>query len=152
MGPMYQISIVFILTLRPPLLYHQLYMIDSCILENISNYSFDIVTSMQMLISSIYMSHIICISPIDGNHINTKTKSHHALAPEAPRLRSKSYDVCRPYVELLPSHIRGQSFNQKKPSLISTCPTPPKDTHAWSSFLSIRLPHPQKGLRMSKRA
>ena len=62
-----------------------------------------------------YMSHIICISPIDGNHINTKTKIHHAPAPEAPPLRSKSYDVRRPYVELLPSHIRGQSVNPKIP-------------------------------------
>ena len=60
------------------IMYHQLYMIDSCILEHISNYSFDIVTRMGMPASSIYMSHIIFISPIDGNHINTKTKSHHA--------------------------------------------------------------------------
>ena len=51
--------------------------------------------------SSIYISHIICISPIGGNHINTKTKSHHAPAPKAPPLYSKSYDVRRPYVELL---------------------------------------------------
>ena len=65
--------------------------------------------------SSIYMSHIICISPIDGNHINKKTKSHHALALEAPPLRNKSYDVHWPYIELLPSHIKGQSVNQKIP-------------------------------------
>ena len=60
---------------------------------------------MGMPASSIYMSHIVFISPIDGNHINTKTKSHHALALEAPPLRSKSYDVRWPYDELLPSHI-----------------------------------------------
>ena len=76
------------------------------------------------------MSHIICISPIDGNHINTKTKSHHAPAPEGPPLHIKSYDVHRPYDELLPSHIRGQSVNPKNPTLSSTWPTPPKDTHA----------------------
>ena len=64
-------------------LYHQFYMIISCIIEHRSHYYFDIVTSMGMPASSIYMSHIICISPIDGNHINTKTKSHHALAPES---------------------------------------------------------------------
>ena len=111
-------------------MYNQLYMIGSCILEHRSNYSFDIVTSMGMRSLSIYMSHIICISPIDGNHINTKNKSHHAPAPEAPPLHSKSYDVHRPHDELLPSHIRGQSVNLKNISLISTWPTPPKDTHA----------------------
>src|SRR5713226_5262200 len=95
--------------IEAPTMYHQLYMINSCILEHISNYSFDIVMSMGMPTSSIYMSHIICISPIDGNHINTKTKIHHALALEAPPLPKKPYDVCQPYDELLPSHIRGQS-------------------------------------------
>ena len=77
-------------------MYHHLYMISSCILEHISNYSFDIVTSMGMPASSVYMSHIICISPIDGNHINTKTKTHHAQAHEAAPLCSKSYDVRQP--------------------------------------------------------
>ena len=57
--------------------------------------------------SSIYMLDIICISPIDGNHINKKTKIHHIPAQEAPPLPKKSYDVHRPYDELLPSHIRG---------------------------------------------
>ena len=42
----------------------------------------------------------------------------------------KSYDVRQPYDELVPSHIKGQSVNQKNPSLNSTWPTPPKDTHA----------------------
>ena len=77
-------------------MYHQLYMTGSCIIEHRSHYSFDIVTSMGMPASSIYMSHIICISLIDGNHINTKTKSHYAPTPEAPPLRNKSYDVHRP--------------------------------------------------------
>ena len=113
MGPMYQISIVFSLTLRQPVLYHQLYMIDSRILEHISNYSFDIVTSMGMPTSSIYMSHIIFMSPIDGNHINTKTKIHHAPVSETPPLCSKSYDVRWTYDELMPSHIKGQSVNPK---------------------------------------
>ena len=81
---------------------------------------FDIVTSMGMLDPSIYMSHIICISPIDGNHINTETKSHHELAQEAPPLPRKSYDVLLPYDELLPSHIRGRSVNPKNPSISST--------------------------------
>ena len=85
--------------------------------------------SMGMPVSSIYMSHIICISPIDGNHINIKTKRHHAPAPEAPPLRSKSYDFRQPYDELLPSHIRGKYINLKIPSLSSTWHTPPKDTH-----------------------
>ena len=62
MGSMYHISIIFSLTLRQPLLYHQLYMIDSCILEHRSHYSFDTVMSMGMPASSIYISHIICIS------------------------------------------------------------------------------------------
>ena len=48
-------------------MHHQLYMINSCILEHRSNYSFDIVMSMGIPTSSIYMSHIICISPIVGN-------------------------------------------------------------------------------------
>ena len=74
-------------------MYNQLYMINSCILEHRSHYSFDIVTSMGMPTSSIQMSHIICISPIDGNHINTKTKGHHVPAQEAPPLHRKSYDV-----------------------------------------------------------
>ena len=107
MGPMYQISIVFSLTLRQPSLYYQLYMICSCILEHKSNYSFYIFTSMGMPASSIYMSHMICISPINGNHINTKNKSHHAPSPEAPPLYNKSYYVHWPYLELLPSHNRG---------------------------------------------
>ena len=70
MGPMYQINIVFNLTLRQPSLYHPLYMIDSCILERRSNYYFDIVMSMGMFASSIHMSHIHCISLVDGNYIN----------------------------------------------------------------------------------
>ena len=94
-------------------MYHQLYMIDSCILEYRSNYSFDIVMSMGIPASSIYMSHIYCISPIHGNHINTKTKSHHAPALKAPPPHSKSYDVHRPYVELLPAHIGGEYVNPK---------------------------------------
>ena len=102
--------------MKQPSLYDQLYMIGSCILEHRSNYSFDIIMSMGMPASSIYMSHI-CISPIDGNQINTKTKSHHAPAPEAPPLHSKSYDVHRPYIELLTSHIRGQSINPKIPHI-----------------------------------
>ena len=93
-------------------MYYQLYMIGSCILEHISNYSFDNVTSMGMPASSIYMSHIF-ILPIDGNQINTKIKSHHALAPEAPPLHNQSYHVHWPYIELLPSHIRGESVNPK---------------------------------------
>ena len=133
-------------------MYCQLYMISSCILEHRSHYSFDIVMSMGMPSSSIYMSHIICISPIDGNHINTKTKIHHAPALKAPPLHSKSYYVCCPYDELLPSHIMGQSVNLKNPSLNSTWPTPPKDTHARPSYHPIRPPHPQKGLRIKKRA
>ena len=113
------------------IMYHQLYMISSCILVYRSNYSFDIVTSMGMLASSIYISHIICISPIDTN--NTKTKSHHAPSPEAPPLYSESYDVRRPYIELLPSHIRGKSFNQKIPHIalyvLQHPRTPSHNTH-----------------------
>ena len=115
-------------------MYHQLYIIDCCIIKHRSHYSFDIVTSMGIPASSIYMSHIICITPIDGNHINTKTKIHHSPAAEAPPLRSKSYDVRRPYGEILPSHIRGQSVHPKNPPLNSTWPTPPKDTHTRPSF------------------
>ena len=96
-------------------MYHQLYMIDSCIIEHRSYYYFDIVMSMGMLASCIYMSHIICISSIDGNHINKKNKSYHVPAQGAPPFPRKSYDVHRPYDELLPSHIRGQSVNPKIP-------------------------------------
>ena len=133
-------------------MYHQLYMIGSCIIEHRSHYSFDIVTSMGIPASSIYMSHIICISPIHGNHINTQTEIHHAPAQEAPPLRRKSYDVPRPYNELMPSHITGQSVNPKNPPLNSPWPTPPKDTISRPSYHSIGPPHPQKGLKMSKRA
>ena len=108
--------------------------------------------SMGMPNFSIYMSHIICISPIDGNHINTKTKIHHALAPEAPSLPKKSYDVRRLYDEFLPSHIRGKTINPKNPSMISTWPKPPKDIHAQPSFDPIWAPHPQEGLKIWKRA
>ena len=133
-------------------MYHELYMIGSCIIEHRSHYSFEIVTSMGLpSLSILYMSHIICISPIEWNHINTKTKIHHAPAQKAPPLHRKSYDVHWTYNELLPSHIRGQYVNSKNPSLSSTWPTPPKDTHAWPSFHPIIPPHPQKGLRMSKR-
>ena len=106
-----------IILTRKPSLEHQLYMISSCILEHRSNDSFDIVMSMGIPTSSICMSHIYCISPIDGNQINTKTKIHHAPALEAPPLHNKSYDVCRPYVEILPSHIRGKFVNPKIPHL-----------------------------------
>ena len=130
-------------------------MIDSSILDLRSHYSFDIVTSMGMPTSSIYMSHIYCISPIDGNHINTKTKSHHAPAPEAPPLDSKSYYVSQPYVELLPSHIRGQYVNPKTPPHSSQWPTTPKDTtsqHSLHSIIpSIWPPHLQKSPTMKKR-
>ena len=112
---------------------------------------FDIVTSMGIPDSSIYTSHIIYISPLDGNHINTKTKSHHVLAQVVPHLRTKSYDVRWPYDELLPSHIREQSVNPKIPSLSSTWPTPPKDTHTRSSFHPFGPPHPQNSLRMKKK-
>ena len=61
-------------------MYHQLYMIGSCILEHRSHYYFDIVMSMDIPTSSIYMSHMIFILYIDENHINTKTKSDHAPA------------------------------------------------------------------------
>ena len=84
-------------------MYDLLYMIGSCIIEHRSHYSFDIVMSMGIPTLSIYMSHIICTSPIDGNHINTKTKIHHAPALEAPPLCIKSYDFRRPYNELLSS-------------------------------------------------
>ena len=55
-------------------------MIGSWIIELRSHYSFDIIMSMGMPALSRYMPHIICISPIDGNHFKTKTKSYHALA------------------------------------------------------------------------
>ena len=93
--------------------------------------------SMGMSTSSIYMSHIICISPIDGNHINAKTKSHHAPAQEAPPLHRKSYDVHRLYDDLLPSHIMGQSVNPKKYPISSAWPTPHKDIH----FTTLIDPH-----------
>ena len=84
--------------------------------------------------SSIYMSHIISISPIHGNHINTKTKIHHAAGPEAPPLHKKSYDVRQPYDELLPSHIRGKYVNPKNPTMSSTWPTPPKYIYVQPPF------------------
>ena len=78
-----------------------------------------------------YTCHILYVShPLMGTNINTKTKSQHVPTQEAPPLPRKSYDVHRPYDELLPSHIRGKSVNSKNPSLISTWPTPPKDTHS----------------------
>src|SRR5882757_3230918 len=108
-------------------------MIGSCVLEHRSNDSFDIVTSMEMPASSIYMSHIYCISPIDGNQINTKPKATMPQPGEAPPLDSKSYDVHRPYVELLPSHIRGQSVNPKIPHIslygLHHLSTPSHKTH-----------------------
>ena len=42
-------------------------LISSHILEPWSHYLFNIVMSMDMPASSIYMSHILCISPIYGN-------------------------------------------------------------------------------------
>ena len=128
-------------------MYHQLYMIGSCIIELRSHYSFDIITSMGMPASSIYMSHIICISPIDGNHINTKTKIHYAPAQEAPNLPRKSYDVHWPYDELLPSHIKGKSINPKNPSVSSTWSTSPKYIHYTTL---IWPPHPCKGSKTWK--
>ena len=123
-------------------------MIGSCIIELRSHYSFDIVMSMGILTSSIYMSHIICSSPIYGNHINTKTKIHHVPSQEAPPLPRKSYDVCRPYDELLLAHIRGQSVNPKNYPIISTWPTP----HKYIYFTTlIWPPHPCKGSKNIKK-
>ena len=112
---------------------------------------FDIVMSMGIPASSIYMSHIICISPVDGNHINTKTKSHHAPAPKAPPLRSKSYDVHQPYDELLPSHIRGKCVNPKNPSMISTWPTPPKYIYFTTFHYPYLTPTPLQRLKNMKK-
>ena len=130
-------------------------MIDSCIIELRSHYYFDIVTSMGMPASFRYMPHIICISPIDGNHFNTKTKIHHAPALEAPPLCSKSYDVRQPYVELLPSDIRGQSVNPKFPHSAlnglhhprTPSHDPPLDPHTLKS-----LKDEEKGLKTPKRS
>ena len=140
-------------------MYHQLYMIGSCIIEHRSHYSFDIVTSMGIHASSIYMSHNICISPIDGNHINTKTKIHHAPALEAPPLCSKYYDICQPYVELLPSHIRGQSVNPKIPHSalngLHYPRTPSHDPHITPldpHTLKIARKDEEKGLKNPKRS
>ena len=47
------------------------------------------------------------ISKRVGRNNRSTTKIHHATTPEVPPHRSKSYDVRRPYDELLPSHIRG---------------------------------------------
>ena len=52
------------------------------------------------------------------------------ISVEAPPLCNKSYDVHWPHNELLPSHNRRWSVNPKNPSLGSTWPTPPKDTHS----------------------
>ena len=140
------------------MLYHQLSMIGSCILKHRSNYSFDIVMSMGMPTSAIYMSHIICISRIDKNHINTKTKSHHTPAPEAPPLCKKCYDVRRPYDEILPSHIRRQYVNPKK-SLTQLYMAYTTQGHPcmtlisphWTPTPSNRLKNEQKGLQTPKR-
>ena len=136
-------------------MYHQLYMIGSCILEHRSHYSFNIIISMGMPASSIYLSHIICISPIDGNHINTKTKSHHAPSQKAPPLPRKSYDVHRPYDELLPSHIKGQSVITQKGFTTSSTPLHgsfvhfptifPSKTHKTMQKSSKRIKMPPKG-------
>ena len=119
------------------IVYHQLYMIGSCIIELRSHYSFDIVMSMGMLASSIYMSH-----PLMGTILIQKPKSHHAPAQKAPPIRRKSYDVCRPYDELPPSQIRGKFVKPKNTSMIFTWPTPPKDIYFTTL---IWPPHPCKG-------
>ena len=109
----------FSLIWRKPLLHHQLYMIGSCILEHRSNYYFDIVTSVGIPASSIYMSHIICIFPIDGNHINTKTK------PTMPQPWNHHLHAANPLMSV--SHTlssyrhtsRGNMLTQKSPTNLS---------------------------------
>ena len=96
-------------------MYHQLYMIGSCIIKHRSHYSFDIVMSMGMPTSSIYMSDMICISPIDGNHINTKTKSHHAPAQEAPPLLENPMMFVGHTMSSCPRTSGGNLLTQKIP-------------------------------------
>ena len=75
--------------------------------------------------------------------------SKHHLSPR------KSYDVCRPYDELPPSHIKGQFVNPKNPTMSSTWPTPPKDIYARPSFDPHTLKKAykyEKGLKPLKRA
>ena len=100
--------------------------------------------SMGMPASSIYMSHIICISPIDGNHINIKAKSHHPLprkhhlSPENPMMFvGHTMSSC-------PHTSGGNLLTQKNPLIISTWPTPPKDIYALPSFDPHTLEKAQK--------
>ena len=80
-----------------------------------------------------YTCHTFIVShPLMG------TKIHHALAPEAPPLDNKFYDVHWPYIELFPSHIRGKYFNPKISPHSFQWPTPPKHTTSQHSFHSIR--------------
>ena len=133
------------------IMYQQLYMIDSCF------GSLDHTIILTLLRAWVcppcpYVCHILFVShPLMGTNINTKPKSP---CPESGSTTSpqRSYDVHHPYDELLPSHIMGQFVNPKNSSLGSTWPTRPKDTHARPLYHSIRPLHPQKGLRMKKRA
>ena len=94
-------------------------MIDSCILEHRSNDSFDIVMSMGMHTSSIYMSRIYCISPIDGNHINTKPKS------TMPQPQKHHLSTANPMMSIghtlssCPHTSGGNLLTQKSPTQLS---------------------------------
>ena len=134
-------------------------MIGSCILEHRSNDSFDIVTSMGMPTSSIYMSHIYCISPIDGNQINTKPKA------TMPQPRKHHLSTANPMMSVghmlssCPHTLGGNLLTQKVPHTalngLHHPRTPSHNTHFTSQDLpwpSIWPPHLQKSPRMKKRA
>ena len=129
-------------------MYHELYMINSCILEHRSNDSFDIVMSMEMPGSSIYMSHIYCISPIHGYQINTKPKA------TMPQPQKHHLSIANPMMSIghtlssCPHTLGSNLLTQKSPTQLSMAyttqghhlttlislhktfhltPTPPKD-------------------------
>ena len=94
-------------------------MIDSSILELRWNDSFDIVTSMGIPTSSIYMSHIYCVSPIDGNNINTKPK------PTMPQPQKHHLYIANPMMSIghtlssYPHTSGGNLLTQKSPTHLS---------------------------------
>ena len=94
-------------------MYHQLYMISSCIMEHRSDYYFDIVTSMGIPALSIYMSHIIVSHPFMGTILIQKPKAtmpqprKHHLSAENPMMS------VRHTMSSCPDTSGGNLFTQK---------------------------------------
>ena len=130
-------------------------MIGSYILEHRSNYSFDIVTSMGMPTSSIYISHIICTHPLMGTILIQKPKAtipqprKHHLSQENPMMFVGH--TMRSYPHTSRGNLLTQKIPQSAPHGLQHPRTPTHDPHL-TPTPSRRLKNRKKGLKTFKKS